>query len=468
MKRNIFIIALVWFGQISFAVAQNHAVDSLEHLLQNEKEDTARILLLDQLSMNYEDSKPDTALLLAEQELILAGKIKFEKGEITGLSRLGSVFTFTGNDGEGLKLLLKALKKAEKTNEGRLMTQILSSIGAVYSNQGDVRKSLEYDFRARNMGLLMNDKDRIASSSLDIGDGYEKLNQLDSAIYFTKRGYEMEIKKSSSEGIGTALNNMGNIYSKMLKPDTAMSYYRMSIPYSLNANLYDNLSETTLGMAKLFKQKNEDDSCLQYAKFSYAIAKKGGFIVEGLNASEFLADYYKHHHVVDSAYTYLSAVISAKDSMFSQEKIRSIQNLSFDETIRQQEIAAQKKQTEENHVRNLQLLAIGVFIPIFFIGVLLLSRTKVRPRVVEFLGILSLLLFFEFITDLIYPYVGRLTNDNPIWEMLFLVSLAALLEPLNFKLEHWVKGHLVRRPAHAPIPVMVAGISNDPESVQEL
>jgi hypothetical protein len=132
-----------------------------------------------------------------------------------------------------------------------------------------------------------------------------------------------------------------------------------------------------------------------------------------------------------------------------------MQNLTFDENIRQQEIAVQKKQAEENHVRNLQLLAIGVFIPIYFIGVLLLSRIKVRPRVVEFLGILSLLLFFEFITDLVYPYVSQLTNDNPIGEMLFLVLLAALLEPFNFKLEHWVKGHLVHKAVRAPIPVVV-------------
>jgi hypothetical protein len=140
-----------------------------------------------------------------------------------------------------------------------------------------------------------------------------------------------------------------------------------------------------------------------------------------LNASNFLADYYKEHHMVDSAYRYLSAVIATKDSLFGQEKIRAIQNLSFDETMRQQEIAAQKKEAEENHVRNLQLLAIGVFIPMFFLGVLFLSRTRVRPRIVEFLGMLSLLLFFEFITDLVYPYVSQLTNENPIWEMTFLV-----------------------------------------------
>ena len=76
-------------------------------------------------------------------------------------------------------------------------------------------------------------------------------------------------------------------------------------------------------------------------------------------------------------------------------------------------------------------------------------------RVVEFLGILSLLLFFEFITDLAYPFISQLTNENPIWEMLFLVLLAALLEPLNFKLEHWVKGHLVHKPVSVPVPLTV-------------
>jgi hypothetical protein len=166
--------------------------------------------------------------------------------------------------------------------------------------------------------------------------------------------------------------------------------------------------------------------------------------------------------MVDSAYKYQSELVAAKDSMFSQEKVRQVQRLSFVETLRQQEMASQKKEAEESHVRNLQLLAIGVFIPIFFLGVLFLSRTKVRPRIVEFLGILSLLLFFEFITDLIYPYVSQLTNENPIWEMLFLVTLAALLEPVNFKLEHWVKAHLVHKAV--PVPVMVNENPGAPDS----
>lgn len=242
-----------------------------------------------------------------------------------------------------------------------------------------------------------------------------------------------------------------------------MDYYWRSIPYQELSNDENGICETELGMARLFRQQGQDDSCLYYAGLSYASTKKNGFTGYLLKASNFLADYYKEHHNVDSAYFYLSTVIEAKDSMFSQEKIRAVQNLGFEESMRQQEMASERKKAEENHIRNLQLLAIGVFIPVFFIGVLLLSRTKVKPRVVEFLGILSLLLFFEFITDLIYPYVSEWTNENPIWEMLFLVTLAALLEPLNFRLEHWVKGHLVHKPVPIPIRLTVEDGSYDIE-----
>ncbi len=376
---------------------------------------------------------------------------------------MGTVLIFKGNDVKALEILLQSLKMSETINELQLRVRILIHISDVYSDQGDEKKSLEYTLKARDIAFSIQDDYRLSQSTLDIGDSYEKLNQLDSARFFAEQRYKLASKKNYTDLIGVALINLGNIYSKMKLPVVAMDNYRKSIPYLVQTNQDDEVCESTLGMAKLFHQLKQDDSCLYYARLSYDIAQKGGFTKYVISASNFLADYYKQHHGVDSAYAYLSVVIAAKDSMYSQEKIREIQNLSFDETVRQQEITAQRKNAEENHIRNLQLLAIGIFIPIFFLIVIFLSRTKVKGRVVEFLGILSLLLFFEFITDLIYPFVINLTNDSAIWEMLILVIVAALLEPLNYRMEHWVKERLVHKPVHKPIPVMVESIPNEGE-----
>ena len=462
MKRYTCISFLICLVQIS-VYAQTQTIDSLKHLLQTEIQDSTRCLVLAQLSYQYQGLKPDSALIFAQNGLLLSRKINYLKGEVKCLSRIGSIYSITGNGAKGLELMLHSLKMSEHLNDEVTRVNIVRLIGDVYSDLGDLRKSLEYTLRARGIASVMHLDLQLAICLIDIGDSYEKLNQLDSAKIFTEEGYELSLKNNYLDLIGIALNNLGNIYSKKRVPLIAMDYYRRSIPYQELSNEENGICETTLGMARLFLQQGQDDSCLYYAGVSYASTKKNGFTGYLLKASNFLADYYKQKHNVDSAYLYLSAVIEAKDSMFSQEKLRAIQNLGFEESMRQQEIASEKKQAEENHVRNLQLLAIGVFIPMFFIGVLLLSRTKVRPRVVEFLGILSLLLFFEFITDLIYPYVSQLTNENPIWEMLFLVILASLLEPLNFKLEHWVKGHLVHKPVPIPIPLTVEDGSFDVE-----
>ncbi len=468
MKKNICIFLFICLVQISCIYAQTRTIDSLVHLLQTEKQDSTRCLALEQLGLQYQGSKPDSALIFAQHGLLLARKINYLKGEVKCLSRIGAIYSITGNGAKGLELMLQSLKMSEHFNDQETRGNILRLIGDAYSDLGDLRKSLEYTLRSREIFSAMHLDLQLPVCLIDIGDSYEKLNQLDSAEIFTEEGYELAVKKNYTDLIGIALNNLGNIHSKKREPAIAMDYYRRSIPYQELSNEENGICETTLGMARLFRQQGQDDSCLYYAGISYANTKKNGFTGYLLKASNFLADYYKQHHKVDSAYLYLSAVIEAKDSMFSQEKIRAIQNLGFEESMRQQEIAAEKRKAEENHVRNLQLLAIGVFIPIFFIGVLLLSQTKVKPRVVEFLGILSLLLFFEFITDLIYPYVSELTNESPIWEMLFFVILAALLEPLNFKLEHWIKGHLVHKPVHVPVPLMGESISNGSESEQEI
>jgi tetratricopeptide (TPR) repeat protein len=455
MKTSICIFLFIWLARPNCANAQTQEIDSLKRLLQTENNDSLRCSLLIKLSDEYSESKPDTAFLLVQQGLLLAEKIKFTTGEILCLSRMGLILVSKGNDAKALELLLRSLKKSESIHEQRLGGYILRCIGNVYEDQGDERKSLEYTLKARDIAFAIHDTDQVMACAINIGYLYEELNQLDSSSFFTKEAYNFGVRNNQTPFMGLALNNLGNIYLKMQEPAVAMSDYRMSMFYLLHLNMDDVFCETTLGIAKILQQEGRDDSCVYYAKLSYFTAKKDGFTKYELSSGTFLADYYKKHHVVDSAYGYLSLVIAAKDSIFSQEKTKAIQTLSFDETIRQQDIAAQKKHAEENHIRNLQLLAIGIFIPVFFLGVLFLSRTKVKPRIVEFLGILSLLLFFEFITDLIYPYVSQLTNENPIWEMLFLVILAASLEPLNFRLEHWVKKHLVHRAVPPPIQLTV-------------
>ena len=114
-----------------FSNAQSKVIDSLQKLLKTETKDTSRVKLLLGLSFAYHNSKPDTALLLAQQALSLSKKEGYTFGEDESLDMLGNVFVSSGNYPKSLEAYLQALKKAESIGDKK-------SIGAITGNIGNV------------------------------------------------------------------------------------------------------------------------------------------------------------------------------------------------------------------------------------------------------------------------------------------------------------------------------------------
>jgi tetratricopeptide (TPR) repeat protein len=307
----------------------------------------------------------------------------------------------------------------------------------------------------------MNDESKITMSLEYIGNVYFMLKVFDSAIYFTKMAYAKSTLVNDKIAMADELNNLGDTYARLKKNDLAAEYYRLAINLEITTKDMTNFQQSNLGIAYIFQRLNENDSALKYANQAMSASISSHFFAGQLASSNLIVTVYESEKKTDSAFKYLKLNMIAKDSLFNQERSKIVGNLTFQENRRQLEISEQKEKSEDDHIRNLQLLAIGVFIPFFFLVVLFLSRTKVNARVVEFLGIVGLLLLFEFITDLIYPYISIWTNENPVWEMLILVILAALLEPFNNRLEHWVKSRLVRKSITEPTPMLVEGITFD-------
>ena len=77
---------------------------------------------------------------------------------------------------------------------------------------------------------------------------------------------------------------------------------------------------------------------------------------------------------------------------------------------------------------------------------LLLSRSIiVNTRVIEVVGVIGLLILFEFINLVIHPYLAEFTNDSPLLMLLILVAIAAIIVPVHHRLEHWIKHKLVEK-----------------------
>jgi hypothetical protein len=259
--------------------------------------------------------------------------------------------------------------------------------------------------------------------------------------------YQLSSARGGASEMCDELTNLGEIYSALNRPQLALTYYRQGIALTRRESDIDNFCLCCLGAARLFAGENRQDSALAFAYQSLNSARFAKFTRYQLAAYRLIENIFEKNRQADSSLRYLKLTVALQDSLYSQEKSNAFQTMTLQENLRQQDLAAQKKQAEENSAKNIQLIAIAFFIPIFSLIVIFLARIKVKPRVIEFLAVVNLLLLFEFITDVAFPYISDWTHDSPAWEMLILVLIAALLEPLNYRVERWIKVRLVRQPA---------------------
>jgi hypothetical protein len=149
---------------------------------------------------------------------------------------------------------------------------------------------------------------------------------------------------------------------------------------------------------------------------------------------------------VDSALFYLEMAKAATDSGLTKEKRHQLQNLFFDEQLRQQELATAEFKAKEERKHDLQYAAIAIGLICFIILFFALSRSIiVKTKFIEFFGILGLLAVFEFINLFIHPYLEKATNHLPVLMLLVLITIGALLIPVHHRLEKWMTHIMVEK-----------------------
>lgn len=388
--------------------------------------------------MQVQPFYPDSALIYAEQALLIARNKHYKIGEANSLNRLGVVLWKNGKYDRALQFLLSALKIREENNDRPGQLACLNNIGIIYSDQNDNAKALFYHFKAKTIAEELHNKKFLSIILSNIGNSYVKLNKINQALAYEMRAYELQQAIGEEGMLPNTLSILGDIHYKLNHTALALDYYRLSIAYAIKDNDPSDLADTYNSIALLYKNVAQPDSSAFYAIKALKAAINAKYPSGIYNASNLLTQHYQgtNEHL---ELFYLKTAMAAKDSMFNAEKIKQIQTLSFNETARQEEISEEKRRDAELRIINLQLIGIAIFIPFFFLVVLLLSKSRTHRKVIEFMGVLSLLMVFEFITLFIHPFVQHISNHLPVLELFILVVVAAILVPLHHQLTHWMR-----------------------------
>jgi tetratricopeptide (TPR) repeat protein len=433
----------------TFLFAQNTKTHTLKF-----SADSATVELLRNKSLKVQSTRPDSALIYAQRGLDLSRKIGYKEGEGNCLNRLGVVFWKNGRYDRALLFLLNSLRLREEINDRLGVLKSLNDIGIIYSDQGDNVKALTYHFKAKAVAEALHDRRRISIVLSNIGNCYLKLNKIDSALHYELQAYGIQHLLNDKSTMPNTLSILGDINYKMGNAPMSLEYYRLSIRYAIENDDQIAIVDTYNSVAQLYIKNNQPDSSRYYASVALKTAQKASYAEGIYTASDLLTQYYrgKDEH---QELAYYKIAMAAKDSMFNAEKVKEIQTLSFNEAERQQEKVEQQAKEAQRRIINLQLIGIALFIPFFFLVLLILSKSRVHRKVIEFMSVLSLLFSFEFITLLVHPFVQLISDHLPVIELLILVILAGILVPLHHSTTHWLRAklaHISDNPAKPPEP----------------
>jgi Tetratricopeptide repeat len=429
--------------------AQKPKLDSLQMLLvMPTTADPTKVQVYDEMARRLMYSKPIEALTFAKQSLSLATQIKYDKGKARSYNRIGSILRLNGNFGRALEFHLLSLKECEKTNDLEGIARTYNNMGLLYSDQKDHKKAIAFYKKSKNFALQISHKGLTQLSDINIGLDFAYLNELDSALVYTKSAAFFE-KKYTLGRSSLIFHSLADIFHKRKQYKEALFFHKSGMSLAQKEDDLLTVCSSLIGIAKSYKLLDEPDSSVFYLSKGVKLAENLNSLEYSIEAGTMLSDFYEKKDAKKALFYYKAAMLS-KDKLINQENTKQIQNLEFNEQLRQQELKEESERKENERRHNLQVMAIAIFIVSFFLLVLLLSRKQTNANVVEVLGLVSLLMFFEFINLLVHPFLEEITHHSPILILILLMIIASILAPLHHYLTEMVKEKLAHKIDNKP------------------
>lgn len=418
-------ICVLVLSIISFEISAQDTQE-LKKRLKSQKNDTTRVILLNQLGKSYFESNPDSAIKICQSARLLAENLDFKSGQALALKNIGIVYYLQGKYIDAIKTWEEAIKIFQAIGDKRGVANILGNQASVYFNQGDEAKSLELDLKSLQISESINDTLRIVTSLNNIGTVYlNKPATYDKALTYFLRSYDLSKAIQDKYLMGTAAVNLGEIYYKKNADTTALRYLKEAhkaydgtedLPYALNylgrvycrqkdfaesirnhKKAYDfakkldtrlDMTQSLVGLGQAYLSMGDPHSAKGYFKEAIQIGIPLKATTEIKDAYEGLTKVYSKIGDFANAFTYQNLLLAIKDTIYNINTDKKLGTLQFNFDLEKKEsqinLLTKDKEIQNKELERQKLVRnsfIGGFaIVLLFASVVFAQRNKISKE----------------------------------------------------------------------------------------
>ena len=303
------------------------------------------------------------AVICYEKGLAIATEAGMKPEIAYCYNNLGNVYRKQGNLEKSMSAYEQALTSFNGMKDDLSVSDCLNNIGNLYLDKGDPFRSLDYLNRSINFVKVKSDNYRMICRYKNLADAYSLLKDYTNASMFLDKALKLAEKSGDKVQLASCYTLIGDLQFINGNHEIGISYLKKSIEIFQLVGAKEEAAEVLVTLAGAELSAGSIQEALKHGGQAEQLAREAGAVKTILTASDCLAKIWERKGDIQKSLQYLKEVLHFKDSIFSVQKSRAIEEIEagFTRTRLENEnlILAQNSKLQQ---QSLKIRSITVFL----------------------------------------------------------------------------------------------------------
>lgn len=308
--------------------AQSVNPDSLRKMIGSNIPDKEKILVYKLLAefLSFRDFEEFLRTATDGYKLASQTGDSSSMGEFMG--QTGSAYYFKGSHDSAATCYYHALDLLKQDKDRKKRAGILNALAKLYRKTGDLDRAADLYEKAYDIYNDLDDRDGMATILNESGVVYEYKKDYQEALDRYERSLGIRQELHDTVGIAYCYNFMGIVYALQKKFGEAEKYLLQSLKFREQLKDTFTIALNYTDLASLYADKGDYDKAISQYMLSNEIASRMKYADLLLENYKALSDIEEKKGDIQSSLYYLKQHFSLKDSIYSGQKMKQIEELN--------------------------------------------------------------------------------------------------------------------------------------------